>query len=130
MSSQTQPKYLAPSLEDLYARVERALSDKNVAPDVERQELFADLYRKVVRALNSIDRTQQHPRPLSSWFLPFDPAPWKTQLESLASLVTSVRMALLARLLVPKQNPGFRPLTQALPMQGFFESRVNKRNAP
>lgn len=60
----------------------------------------------------------------------FDPAPWKTQRNSLAALVASIRFALLTLVLAVHRSAGFEPVKQTVTLQGFFESRVNKRNAP
>lgn len=81
-----------------------------------------DLYLRVIRELRVVRELQV----LQS----FDPAPWKTQLDSLAALVSSIRIALLTRLLLRTHDTGFRPITHVLPLQGFFQCRVNKRNAP
>ena len=59
-----------------------------------------------------------------------DPAPWETQRNSLAAFVTSIRFALLTLVLAGHRSAGFEPVKPTVPLQGFFESRVNKRNAP
>lgn len=128
MSSPKQSFNLSPSIEELYARVQREL--KNADPDIRAHEVFDDFYLQVIRSIRSADGSRLNKSYLQSLLLPFDPAPWKTQLDSLSALITSIRIALLARLLVMKQNAGFTPLTRAMPVHGFFESRVNKRNAP
>lgn len=108
MLSYIQP--ISSSFEDLYIRVVRLM--KLIEPGTKMSGRFENL----CRSFHVLER--------------FDPAPWKTQRNSLAALVTSIRFALLTQVLAGQRSAGFEPVKQTVPLQGFFESQVNKRNAP
>ena len=128
MSSHSLPIDISPHLDDLYIRVARAL--RSIEPSAKGQDLFEDLYRALLRASDSGTRRDSR-QWICEGLLPFfDPAPWKTQLNSLSALVTSIRIALLTQLLAGRRVAGFKAEAQAMPLQGFFETRVNKHNAP
>ena len=108
MLSQIQP--IASSFEALYMRVVRSM--RIIEPGTKMSACFESL----CRSFHALER--------------FDPAQWKTERNSLAALVTSIRFALLTLVLAGHRSVGFELVRQTVPLQGFFESRVNKRNAP